>query len=248
MKKYILFIIVCFAVLQVNAQNDDPFGETNFDTTSIDSSFYEEEPAEEPQRPDPNYIRPYVRFAVPFDTITELITYMGIVPFKPYTYPNDIREPGDIDSLYARAKKYLLKNYGKNPDAKKAKDNIFDKDVLITDYKPDGEIGKIIISPTIPFYIYPNKYRKELNGTLTFTIDIRVKEDKYKYKFINFVHHTVDRNGKTSDVYMEYYMQTKSGARSNDILLVAIDKLVKQIIKDLGKVMPDPIIADEDDF
>lgn len=240
--------VVCFA--PVAQSQIDPFGSSNFDTAAyIDSSVTMPEENNSPSVEAAPTIKPYVRIKMPYDTVTELLTYMGVVPFKPFTYPdNSTIESGDIDSLYVRARKYLLKKYGKAPNAKDPKDNIFDKTVLVKESKPDGDVGSIIITPTIPMLIYPTKYYTTEQGTLTFRIEIRVKEDKYKYKVTNFVHHTIDKYGKPVDTYMEYYYNSKNNPRGYDTYLISIDRLVKQMVKDLGKVMPDPIVKDEDDF
>ena len=262
MNKIFASLLTAFTTIAVaQAQNEDPFGTTNFDTAAItDSSLnigYEENTTSS-VAPEEIKFKPYVRIKMPIDTITELITYMGVVPFKPFTYPdNSTIESGGIDSLYVRARKYLLKNYGKDPNSKNPKDNIFDKEVVVKDMKPgadpNSDAGYIIITPTVPLMVSPTKYYAAESGKLTFRLEIRVKEGdgdncKYKYKVTNFVHHTIDKYGKESDVYMEYYANSKSNPRGHDAYLIAIDKMVKQIVKDLGKVMPDPIVKDEDDF
>jgi len=243
-----LITIVCYA--SIAQSQTDPIATNNYDTASyIDSSLAMPEEDTSLGADVAPIIKPYVRISVPYDTITELVTYMGVVPFRPYTYPdNSTREQGDMDSLYVRARKYLLKKYGKAPNAKDPKDNIFDKTVLVKESKPDGDVGSIIITPTIKMLVYPTKYLTTQTGTLTFKIEIRVKEDKYKYKVTNFVHHTLDVYGKPIDTYFEYYYNSKNNPRGYDSYLISIDRLVKQMVKDLGKVMPDPIIKDEDDF
>ncbi len=248
----ILFALIFTSIiLSAKAQPEtDPFGSSyNFDSTSFsDSSFSETTVTPVDPSTMPTTYKKYERFKAPMDTITELVTYMGIVPFKPM--PNDVYDGGTIDSLYARARLYLMQKYIKDYRASKnAKDNVFPKDILVEDIKPDGENGRIVIRPTVPLYVSDNEFTKTQWGTLTFKIEIRVKEDKYRYKFTNFVHNTVEKGTeKPIKTYIEYYANTNRGYKSTDHILIAIDKMVKDIVKDLGRVMKDPIVIDQDNF
>jgi hypothetical protein len=240
----IFFILFAFSILTVKAQTteDDPFGsDYNFDSTTVE----EEEIIDEPKKKDG--IKPYERFKCPIDTISNLITYMGVVPFTPME--NDVYDGGTIDSLYLRAKKYLMQQFIPGYKENPKKPLVFPKDMLIEDYKPDGDVGRIIIRVTVPLMIKNNSFSSAQQGTVTFKIEIRVKDDKYKYKFTNFVHNTTAKGSeKPIKTYMEYYANQTKGLRSNDLFLLAIDRIVKNTIKDLGKVMKDPIVIDEDDF
>lgn len=251
--RILFFLIFTTIFISANAQPEsDPFGSSyNFDSTAYsDSSSGIIETVTSSANPDdmPTTYKKYERFKAPMDTITELVTYMGIVPFKPM--PNDVYDGGTIDSLYMRAKLYLMQKYIKDYRASNnPKDNIFPKDILIEDMKPDGENGRIVIKPTVPLYISSNSFTKKEWGTLTFKIEIRVKEDKYRYKFTNFVHNTVEKGSeKPTKTYIEYYANNTRGFKSTDQVLIAIDKMVKDIVKDLSKVMKDPIVIDQDNF
>ncbi len=250
MKKIFLIASIFFAI-QLNAQtedgsqqNSDPFGnEVNFDTTQYD----EAEIIETEQTKKEDKIKPYVRFNTPIDTITKLITYMGVVPFV--AMANDVYDGGTIDSLYLRSKKYLMQQFMTGYKENPKKPLVFPKEMLIEDYKPDGDVGRLIVKVTVPLMVRNNSHSSTQRGTVSFKIDLRVKEDKYKYKFTNFVHNTVEKGTeKPTKVYMEYYANQTKGLRSNDTYLIAVDRIVKDIIKDLGKVIKDPIVIDEDDF
>jgi hypothetical protein len=240
----IFFILFAFSILTLKAQTtgDDPFGsDYNFDSTTVE----EEDIIDEPKKKDG--IQPYERFKCPIDTISSLITYMGVVPFTPME--NDVYDGGTIDSLYLRAKKYLMQQFIPDYKENPKKPIVFPKDILIEDYKPDGDVGRIIIRVTVPLMIKNNSFSSAQQGTVTFKIEIRVKDDKYKYKFTNFVHNTTAKGSeKPIKTYMEYYANQTKGLRSNDLFLLAIDRIVKNTIKDLGRVMKDPIVIDEDDF
>jgi hypothetical protein len=254
MRRLFLLIFTAFCI-QIQAQTEtdttNPYGESqNFDTTNYSDSFYETSTtaSNEPEFDKKPAFKPYERFKAPMDTITELVTYTGIVPFTPLT--NDVYDGGTIDSLYWRAKKYLMQKYIKDYRAgKSSKDMVFPKDMLIEDYKPDGDVGRIIIKVNAPLMVKNNPYSTSQNGTVTFKIDIRVKEDKYKYRFTNFVHNTIEKGTeKPVHTYVEYYVNTNRGIRANDYVLVAIDTMVKDMLKDLYKVMKDPVVLDQDDF
>lgn len=250
--KRILVLFIAFCGLNLMAQTDsDPYGESyNYDSTNFsDSSFTTNTMAENPNGPvdQVTVYKKYVRFVAPMDTITELVTYIGIVPFTPLA--NDVYDGGTIDSLYWRAKKYLMKKYMKDYREKATKDMVFPKDMLIEDMKPDGENGRIVIKPTVPLYIKNNSFSQTQSGTITFKIEIRVKEEKYKYKFTNFVHNTVEKGTeKPTKTYLEYYVNNKRDFKGTDGILLAVDRMVKEVVKELSKVMKDPVVLDQDDF
>lgn len=251
--RILFFLTFTSLYLSAYAQPEsDPFGsDYNFDSTSFsDSSFsYSESGSSGPDPSEmPTTYKKYDRFKPPIDTISDLITYTGIVPFTPLA--NDVYDGGTIDSLYWRAKIYLMKKYIRDYRASKnPKDLVFPKDILIEDVKPDGENGRIIIKPTVPLYVSTNSFTKSQWGTLTFKIEIRVKEEKYKYKFTNFVHNTVEKGSeKPIKTYVEYYANTTRGFKGTDQILLSIDRMVKEIIKELSVVMKDPVVLDPDDF
>lgn len=254
--RILLFLTFASLFMSAQAQSDsDPFGsDYNFDTAMVSDSGYDsyEESPVISQGPDPNMTpttyKKYERFRPPIDTITDLVTYTGVVPFTPM--PNDVYDGGTIDSLYLRAKIFLLKRYIKNyRQSKDPKANVFPKDILVEDFKPDGENGRIIIRPTVPLYVRTNEFTKSQWGTVTFKIEIRVKEEKYKYKLTNFVHNTTEKGSeKPIKTYVEYYANTTRGFKGTDQVLIAIDRMVKELIKDLAAVMRDPIVLDPDDF
>jgi hypothetical protein len=244
----VIFIAACGSA-HAQTEGENPFGESqNFDTASFTDSAYAiggTSSEEEVKKPE---FKPYERFKAPMDTVTELVTYIGVVPFKPIV--NDVYDGGTIDSLYWRAKKYLMQKYIKDYRAgKSSKDMVFPKDMLIEDYKPDGDVGRIIIRATAPLVIKNTSFSTSPGGSVTFKLEIRVKEDKYKYRFTNFVHNTVEKGTeKPIKTYIEFYVNNKRGFKGTDFILLAVDRMVKDMLKDLYKVMKDPIIIDQDDF
>jgi hypothetical protein len=250
MKNILTILTIAFLSTATAQTQSDPFGSSyNYDSTSFSDTtpVYETETSYSGTEAAKPEFLPYVRFVAPMDTLTQKVTYMGVVPFKPM--PNEVYDGGDIDSLYWRAKKYLLNSYVKNFRAKTTKDFVFPKDILVEDFKPDGENGRIIITPTIPLVLKRGNTNPKDAGTLTFKLEVRVKEDKYKYKVTNFVHHTVEPlTEKQINTYAEFYVNSKHSPRTNDQILLAIDREVKILVKSLNVVMKDPIVKDEDDF
>ncbi|MEZ4805363.1 MAG: DUF4468 domain-containing protein [Bacteroidia bacterium] len=261
MKRLFIFIFTCISVTAYAQPENDPFGESyNFDSTdysdysdTFDDSYgdfdygYDDNSGGGQDVPQKPIYKKYERFVAPMDTITDLMTYTGVVPFTPME--NDVYDGGTIDSLYLRAKLYLLKRYVENFKYKNSKDLVVPKDLLVEDYRPDGENGRIIIRPTVPLFIKNNSFSTTPAGTLTFKIEIRVKEEKYKYTFTSFVHNTVERGSeKPIKTYAEFYVNNKRDVKGTDQILLAIDRMVKGIIKDLDNVMKDPIVRDLDDF
>jgi hypothetical protein len=250
MKRLLLLIFTCAFLSAIGQTEGDPFGSSyNYDSTSFtDSSFGGETTMSERnnEMQAPTY-KKYVRFKAPIDTATDLVTYMGIVPFKPK--PTDVYDGGTIDSLYLRAKIFLMKRYIKDYRAQTGKPLLFPKELLIEDIKPDGENGRIVIKPTIPFYIKNNSFSNTPAGTITFRIEIRVKEDKYRYKLTNFVHNTVEKETeKQIKTYLEFYANNSRGYKGTDQYLITVDRIVKEIVKELAKAMKDPIYIDQDAF
>jgi hypothetical protein len=93
------FLIISFAFfsfgLKAQTTEPDPFGsEYNFDSTT-----FEETPAEAPaveEKKSPLGFKPYEKFTPPIDTNSNLITYIGVMPFTPLE--NDVYDGGTIDS------------------------------------------------------------------------------------------------------------------------------------------------------
>lgn len=250
-----LTFLLSFTFMGLYAQPEtDPFGsEYNFDSTAYSDSGTSESAMTTTMVSQDNQLIPttykrYERFKAPIDTITELVTYMGVVPFTPLA--NDVYDGGTIDSLYWRAKFFLMQKYIKDYRAgKKPYETVFPKDMLIEDMKPDGENGRIVIRPTIPLMVKNNTHSYTQLGTLTFKLEIRVKEDKYKYKFTNFVHNTPEKGSeKIIKTYVEFYANANRGVKGTDRVLLSIDRMVKEFIKELAKIMKDPVVLDPDDF
>ena len=142
-----------------------------------------------------------------------------------------------------------MTKYIKDFKVQKGKPLIVPKELLVEEMKPDGENGRITLRPTVPLFIKNNSFSNTPAGSITFNFEIRVKEDKYKYKFSKFVHNTVEKGTeKQIKTYLEYYANNNRGFKGTDQILLAVDRMVKELVKELGKAMKDPIVLDQDAF
>lgn len=199
-----------------STENPSEYGYDDYDPLNEDAG---DDPKKEEKKP-------YVRITMPFDTITELITYTGIVD----------QEESYYDSLYLRAKRYLMNKFKLN-----------DKDFK------ESAVGmdKIIMTLNLPYHMQKNRYVVQEVGKLEFKLAMRFKDGKYKYD-INQLKHLIPENaaGKTQPqyTYLEYYMRAEKSVIYNDLLLRAADKQINSLIGEIQKALKEPVIIDEDDW
>lgn len=220
-----------------SAQWDD-FGSsgTGTDTASTDStastgtSFTDlgwgEEKKNEPQMP---VRKPYVRFNPPYDSMREIIYYEGIIE-------DENCEFCTADSLYYRAKKYIMSRFGKEQVKK----------FTVEDITAD----RITMRITVPMTVKYGEYKKFESGMLEYKVTLRFKDFRYRYQFGNFVH-IESPNGLAKDAtrtYHEYYMKVKKGYQNTDQFLLAADREVKEFVDGLKKSLKEPYQPDEDDW
>ncbi|MDX5321552.1 MAG: DUF4468 domain-containing protein [Bacteroidota bacterium] len=202
--------------------NPDSTEDPNQDYDAYDP-YYGDEGDNKPKKPEK---KPYVRITMPFDTITELITYTGIVE----------QEDSYYDSLYLRAKRYLMGKFD-------LKDKDFKESALNMD--------KIIMTLKLPYNMQVNKFKTEQVGNLEFKLALRFKDGKYKYD-IDHLKHVMPENaaGKTQPeyAYLEYYMRAERNIIYNDLLLRAADKEINSLIGEIQKALREPVLIDEDDW
>jgi len=235
MKNFYRLIIILFVTLAsqaVYAQVQDPlspgYDENYVDSTSADSAAADSyngeygsnnKKDEEPINP---FLKPYERILLPFDSVTNLITYAGVVE----------QEESGSDSLYIRAKRWAEKT--------------FDKGAKI---ETDKRNQKITYVATIPAYSYINSYNKRLIGSYEFKFTVLIKEGRYKYMINNLVHESVKpASGKGTRNYFEYYYTTNTNVQVSDRVLRFADKELNQLIAGFKKAMSESIIIDEDEW
>jgi hypothetical protein len=177
---------------------------------------------------------PYERFSMPMDTITNLVTYTDVIEDESCDYCTP-------DSLYYRAKQYLLRTLFNG-----AKD--FPKNVVVENVLNE----RIILTIRTPVVYEANTYRKFEFGEVEFSLQLRFKDYRYKYKFTNFVHITPvgGASKEYSRTYFEYYLKAEKRIKTNDRALIATDKMIRTMINELITVLKDPatVDIDEDDF
>lgn len=184
----------------------------------------------------PKPIKAYERIDfIPIDTLTKLITYTEV-----HDVENNC-EYCTADSLYFRAKKYLLEKYG---DGKK-----FPKDWIIE----DTENQRIILKVRLPMMAQVSPSVNRQIGFYEYKFQLWIRDYAYKYKFTNIVHLDPVVAGKPNtfnETYMEYYTKNQKKVRFSDSLLMAVDKDMKALIADIIRVMKDPVTVDidEEDF
>jgi hypothetical protein len=185
----------------------------------------------------PKPIRPYERIIdmIPIDSITKLVCYTAVHDVESQC------EECTADSLYLRAKAYLLQRFG---DGKK-----FPKKWIVE----DTENQRIILTVRLPLEIDANTHSKRKIGEYEFKFQLWVRDYAYKYKFINIVHLEPKLGSKPNDytsIYAEHYLKVERQVRPADSVLLAIDRDMKDLIKNLVEVMKDPVTLgiDEEDF
>lgn len=170
-----------------------------------------------------NAVASYKKIVLNLDSNTNLISYNGVIE----------QEESGSDSLYARAKKFGEK--------------IFGKDKNIFELQKSGQ--KLIMNGSITAYSYANKYNKKSIGKYEFKLIVLIKEGRYKYTITNLVHQgPVPANGKPFRNYFEYYYNSTTNIRGNDIILRYADREIKDTIAKFQSSMKEPKLVDEDEW
>jgi hypothetical protein len=188
--------------------------------------------------------KPYERFTgMPFDSASRLVTYVEIVEV---IVPDRFLDLGGMDysvadSLYARAMEWMQKEFGK----KEAKQMIENAGV-----DPKGKEGQTIKAHIVmPLVVETNKYAKTTVGVIKFDMELRFKDERYRYKFDNFVHVTPNAVGKEEiSTYMEYYMTSKKDVRNNDKILMACNSQMNRLIGELKATCSSVPYIDDDEW
>lgn len=227
--KTIIFVLTIFllglsqnALAQGQDQNAPTYDYSYTDSTS-NSTPSDSTVTDSVTSDTENSIATFKRIVLNFDSNTNLITYNGVVE----------QEDSGSDSLYARAKKFGEKIFGKD-------NNIFE-------VQKNGQ--KLIMNGSINAYSYANKYNKKSIGKYEFKFIVLIKEGRYKYTITNLVHRgPVPANGKPFRNYFEYYYNSTTNIRGNDIILRYADREIKDTIARFQTSMKEPRLVDEDEW
>ncbi len=228
--KTIIFVLTFFllglsqiASAQGQDQNAPTYDYSYTDSTSNTNSNDSAATTDSVALDTENEIATYKRIVLNLDSNTNLITYNGVVE----------QEDSGSDSLYARAKKFGEKIFGKE-------NNIFE----VQKY---GQ--KLVMNGSINAYSYSNKYNKRSIGKYEFKLIVLIKEGRYKYTITNLVHRgPVPASGKPFRNYFEYYYNSTTNIRGNDIILRYADKEIKDTIAKFQTSMKEPRLVDEDEW
>ena len=245
----VLTMVFMFTYTNLKAQDWGDWGndEATEDSTELDSTTQEdsgfgwgdgfgEEESKDDKGTPPKPLVKYERLdIIPVDTLTKLITYTAV---------HDVENSCEYctsDSLYFRAKKYLLTKFG---DGKK-----FPKKWIIEDLVNQ----RILLNVRLPLWIEPNASSKKQEGEYEYKFQLWIRDFAYKYKFTHIVHQdpvVAGKPGTFTPVYLEYYLKNKTKVRFTDMILSAIDRDMKELIADIVKIMKDPVTVDldEEDF
>lgn len=217
-----------------DSSNYDYYDE-NIDGDDYEYDDYDLDGSDKKDAPKKPVKKPYVRIKVPVDSISELITYEGIV----------IQDASYYDSLYIRAKRWVHTNWG-TPYATKRRDKKNNLELFVADVLYE----KIQVQVSKPLVVRHNKYSKSEYGKLQFTITMRFKDGKYKYTITNLIH-LLPKTSIKKDInyaYLEFYMKSERNIRQYDQFLRAADGSIQKMVKDMRKFMREPIEVDEDDW
>ena len=272
MKKiFFTLFTVCSVAIMANAQTWDDAGADSWGDASDGSSDYQYDPgsaaANDSSSADSwgasddsygsyggqDYVRsarpdakamPYVRFTgMPLDSASQLITYIEIVEV---IAPDRFLDLGGqdysvADSLYARAMVWMQNEFGK----KEAKQMIENAGI-----DPKGKEGQTIMANVVmPLVVEVNKYAKITVGIVKFDMELRFKDERYRYKFENFEHVTPNAVGNEEiSTYMEYYMNSKKDVKNNDKILIACNSQMNRLIEDLKSTCSAVPFVDDDDW
>jgi hypothetical protein len=221
MKQILLIACSIFsycALAQVQDPNSPGFDMGATDTTSSQAA----EGGESEQQPAAPIAKPYERIKLNIDSVTNLITYMGVIE----------QEESPSDSLYTRAKKWAEKQFGGKPA-----------------YQTDKRNQKLVVNGFIDAYSYSNKYTRKSIGKFNFKMTIWIKEGRYRYSITNLVHEGIKGNaGEASRNYFEYYYTTSINIKGSDQVLRYADRDLTKMINGFVRAMKDPIYVDEEDW
>lgn len=270
MKKFFLTLMGLACILYVTAQTNDGYdsyddygsdnanqnydygaatGGGSFDTTSTFDNY--DSYGSDGGFRNADYVRsarpavtkkPYERFkAMPFDSAIGLVTYAEVVEvIVPDKYMGD--DYSVSDSLYTRAMKWMKSEFG----AKEAKKMI---EAAGADKKNrEGQTIDAIV--LVPLVFKNNEHSTTQLGMIEFSMELRFKDGRYRYKFNNFVHIESNKTNPNSNVetYLEYYITAKDNVRNNDRVLRATDLQISTMIAGLKKSCDASPFIDDDDW
>ena len=187
--------------------------------------------------------KPYERFTgMPYDSVAQLVTYTEVVEvILPENFLGDY-DYTVSDSLFARAMSWMQTQFGKR-EAKQMID--------ASGADASGKEGQTIKAYVVmPLMVQLNKYQTTEAGTIEFDMELRFKDERYRYKFENFVHVQKSSNGnkKPDETYMEYYMTAKKNVRQNDKILMACNDQMTKLIDGLRATCEATPFIDDDDW
>jgi hypothetical protein len=230
MRKCVSVVVLLLFAASTWAQTQDPNSpgfDFNLVTDTAGSAGSETTSESIDGEKAPLVVKPYERITLNIDTLTNLITYSGIVE----------QEESSSDSIYVRAK-----NFASIVFANGGKDN---KGL----YEVDKKNQKLVINGTLTAYSYANKYAKKEIGFYHFKMTLLIKEGRYKYIITNLVHEAPKPNVGVADRnYFEYYYNTTTNIKGLDQILRYADKDLTAMLEKFKKALREQLVLDEDEW
>jgi hypothetical protein len=230
-RNILIFISILFMsfIIPIGLKNEKSSSDyyTGEDTTDLELFFFKNFKQED-KGTAAKPIRKYERQTdiIPIDSITNLISYTAV-----YNVESDCKSC-TADSLYFRSKSFLLKRFA---DGKK-----FKKKWVIEDL----ENQRIFLKVRQPMKIDVNSSSKKTIGEYEFKFQLWVKNNSYKYKFTNIVYLEPKLGSNPNDykpIYLEHFLKIERQVRLADLFLLAVDRDMKDLTKNLVESMKDPI-------
>jgi hypothetical protein len=188
---------------------------------------------------EPVFVRQaYVRFLPPYDSLREMVTYSGtieVVDAEDYEV--------EVDTIYARAKIWMKEEFGSKKLKKMTKIDGLNEKASETEYK-------VVLRGTFPCIVEQNKFTKTQDGDIQFKMEVRFRDGRYRYRINNLVHVSPLAAGEKDheQTYFEYYMKSEDNVRGGDVVLLAADKKINEMIDELRKNCQTNPIEEDDDW
>lgn len=218
---------------------DSTAGDTAASGWGDDSGFEMEEEKEEETVVKPP---PYERFVPPYDTVYELVTYEGVVEVMGQDIDGSTYEL-EIDTIMFRTNQWLEEEFGKKTLKEFMQSNAVNPNASELEYK-------IILKGNFPLIVKPNDFAEYQNGHIQFTMEIRIREGRYRYKITDLVHIAPVRANEKEGIatYFEYLMKTENDVRGGDVILISADRKINEMVAALAKKCRTNPIFEEDDW
>jgi len=231
-----------------NYNDTDSYGDDTQDTSNATDGYSDDYSSDfgssssygyEQPKQEPVFVRKkYERFVPPYDSIREMVSYTGTV-----TVVDNEDYEIEVDTIYARAKTWMVDEFGEKKLKKMTKLDGMNERASETEYK-------IVIRGSFPCIVEPNEFTKKQDGDIQFKMEVRFREGRYRYRINNLVHISplIAGEKEAETTYFEYYMKSQDDVRGGDVILLAADKKINEMIDELRKTCQTNPLEEDDDW